>query len=203
MSADQKRHRFAALVQDVLLGRRRTRWRSTHGRWLRAGLTVALVVAGLTTWALAIVQPWKAQAADPGIVPIKDLLSPNRVRELAVATDQRVGPPAFGLARPVTRNPFCAKGTDGAAKPAASPVPEEPGTGDRSCTPWTAGRVAEVAQGLSLKATVASPSGERWAVINGETYREGDEVAGLRLVEVREDRARLDRAGIQCVLKMD
>ena len=30
------------------------------------------------------------------------------------------------------------------------------------------------------------PSGERWVVINGASYREGDAVAGMEIVEIRE-----------------
>ena len=61
-----------------------------------------------------------------------------------------------------------------------------------------------VASGLHVQHRhVLGPNGRRWAVINGSAYQEGEDVAGLRLVEVREDRARLQRADVTCVLKMD
>jgi len=201
MNAGKTHPGIGTRASNWLRAGRRTSWRSKRSRWLQAGLTAALVLAGLATWALAIVQPWKVQPVDPGIVPIKDLLSPDRVRDLAKATDERVGPAVVCAVRPVTRNPFQGAGAAPAAmQPARTPVLE---AGDEPAETWTAGRVAEVAQALSFKATVSSPGGERLAVINGKTYREGDDVAGLTLVEIQEDQARLQRADIQCILTMD
>jgi len=203
MSAPVEHWSLGTVLQDWFLGGTSLRWR-TRRRWLHAGLTVTLLVTGFAAWVVAIVQPWQVRAADLGMVPVKGQPTPDRVRAAALAAQDLVEEPGAADPRPLKRDPFQAARPWGAAT-----GPSEAGcesandaqpAGSRAVT---AEQVVQVAKDLMLKATVHSPTGERWAVINGKTYREGDDVAGLTLVEVQEDRARLQRAGVTCILKMD
>ncbi len=204
MSAPAEHRSLGIVLQEWLLGGRRCPWGSTRTRWLHAGLTVALLVTGVAAWGVALVQPWQVRAADPGIVAVPGRPAPERVRAAARAGEDLAEEPSAPGPRPLRRDPFqparawgaSAKASADAGEPPRRPDAAGPGT-------VTAEQVVRVAKDLSLKATVHSPTGERWAVINGHTYREGDVVAGLTLVEVREDRATLQRAGMICILKMD
>jgi len=204
MSAAVRLQRIGALLQAWLLGRGLDRWRSSRSRWLHAVLTVTLLVAGLSAWALALVQPWKAQAADPCIVAIHGQPAPQRVRAAAQEAEKLLEREVATALPTLGRNPFKTPGWAEAPRGASGPAPASPGGQASPDTgPVTAKQVAETVRGLTLKATVRSTRGERWAVINEKAYREGDEVAGLTLVEIGEDRAMLRRAGVTCVLKMD
>lgn len=204
MSAAAGLRRIGAFIQAWLLGRGLDRGRSSRGRWLHVGLTVMLLVTGLAAWALALVQPWKAQASDPGIVAARGQPAPQRVRAAAQEAEKLLEHEVVPALPTLGRNPFKTPGWAEAPRGASGPAlaspggPASPGTG-----PVTAEQVAETVRGLTLKATVRSTRGERWAVINEKAYREGDEVAGLTLVEIGEDRAMFRRAGVTCVLKMD
>jgi hypothetical protein len=164
---------------------------------------VALLVAGVAAWAVAIIQPWKAQPADPGLVAGGGPPAPGHVRAAALESVAPVLEWTVTEPRPLTRNPFRADwGPDaGVGWPAAGAVVGQGVAAEGGDT--VARQVADAVRGLRLKATVASPAGERWAVINGKTCHEGDEVAGLTLVEILEDRVRLRRQGVTCVLRMD
>jgi hypothetical protein len=63
--------------------------------------------------------------------------------------------------------------------------------------------VLEAVKGLRLAVILIAPTGERWAVINGENYREGDAIAGLEIVEIQEGKVKLQRAGFTCLLRME
>ncbi len=179
----------------------------TPGRWLRVGLTVTLLAAGMAAWAVALIQPWKAQAADPGFVAVPGQPAPQRVRAAAAEAEHLADPVPVPALPVLARNPFEAPGWAGgsegearagdAAPDAARPPSPSEETG------LTARQVAEAVRGLTLKATVRSSRGERWVVINEKVYREGDEVAGLALVEIGDNRATLRGAGVTCVLRMD
>jgi len=188
----------STIVQGWLCGDRRRQWGSARTRWLHGGLTLALMLAGVAAWVLAIIQPWTVRVA-AGIVPVKGQLTPDQLRQAAAAATVGFEIPAPPQPRPIGRNPFRADVTraeePAASGPAGLAQPREP-------VP-TAQQVADIVKDLKLKATILGPNGRRWAVINGSAYQEGEDVAGLRLVEVREDRARLQRADVTCVLKMD
>jgi hypothetical protein len=63
--------------------------------------------------------------------------------------------------------------------------------------------ILEVVRNLRLEVTLITPAGERWAVIGGENYREGDTIAGMEIVEIQEGRVKLRQAGCTCLLRMD
>ncbi|MBL7139416.1 MAG: hypothetical protein ISS74_00755 [Planctomycetes bacterium] len=196
MATPSKHAGLGATLQAWFFGGRLRRWGSARSRWLNGGLTVALLLAGVVAWVLALVQPWTVRAADPGIVPVKGQLTPDRMREAAEAASRALDAPAPLVPRLVSRNPFRSAG-------APAEPPTAGGEADALGVAPTPREIADVVKDLKLKATVLGPNGQRWAVINGSTYQEGEEVAGLTLVEVREDRARLRRADVTCVLKMD
>jgi len=204
MTAAAELRRIGASIQGWLLERSASRWRSARGRWLRVTLTVTLMTAGVAAWALALVQPWKAQAAGRGIVTVRRQPVPGQVRAAAREADDRLEQEVLPAPPPLARDPFSASGWAEMSAAASRPRPASPG--GAACPgagPVTAAQAAEVVRSLHLKATVCSTRGERWAVINGKAYREGDEVAGLTLVEIGENRATLRRADVTCILKMD
>jgi len=204
MSAARGLQRIGTFIQAWFLGSGTGRRRSDRSRWLHAGLAAILLVAGVAAWALALVQPWKAQASDPGIVAVPGRPAPQQVQaavqeaEHLLEPQRPPAPPALG------RNPFTTPGWVGTPNDPPGP---RPGTGGRAALPgagpMTAKEAAETLRGLHLKATVHSRGGEQWAVINEKAYREGDAVAGLVLVEIGDDRATLRRDGVTCVLRMD
>ena len=83
-----------------------------------------------------------------------------------------------------------ATGADAAKKPPAA-----------LATP--ARNILETIKGLRLEVTLTAPTGERWAVINGENLREGDTIAGLEIIEIQEGKVKLQRGGMSCLLRMD
>jgi len=203
MATSPKHATVSATVQAWLFGGRLRHWGSARARWLNGGLTLALLLAGVAAWVLAIVQPWTVRAADPGIVPVKGQVTPDRVRQVAADASLRVEAPAAKQPRPIGRNPFRASATASGGPAASGPCGFAGGKTDPLGIAPTARQIADLVKDLRLKATVLGPNGQRWAVINGNTYQEGEDVAGLTLVEIREDRARLRRADVTCVLKMD
>jgi len=200
--------------------------RTRHGRYLHIGLTATLLVAGLAAWALALVQPWKAHAADPGILAVAGQPAPQRVRAAAAEAEHLVDAVPMPPLPVLARNPFETAEQDASTAEPGTEAQENPSAaaggfadgprgdtatgrevpadvdGTASGAP-TARQVAETVRGLELKATVRSTRGERWAVINNKVYRAGDEVAGLILVEIGENRATLRRGAVTCVLRMD
>jgi hypothetical protein len=63
--------------------------------------------------------------------------------------------------------------------------------------------ILEVVRNLRLEVTLITPAGERWAVIDGVNYREGDTIAGMEIVEIQEGRVKLRQAGMTCLLRID
>jgi hypothetical protein len=223
-----------------LAGRQQGRWATTRGRWIKTLLTGGLLVAGLGTWALALVQPWTTRTADYGLVPMAGGVDQDKVRSASQSVDNLLGDYVPPTPRPLARNPFApADGAvfvpapaavapaaaavapaaaavapaavavvDAPASVAAAPVSPVPQAVPAK-TPAPAAADADVAamlekvKGLRLKAILITPGGERWAVINGENYREGDSVAGLTIAEIQEGRARLEQGGFTCLLRMD
>jgi multidrug efflux pump subunit AcrA (membrane-fusion protein) len=84
---------------------------------------------------------------------------------------------------------------------AAKQSPAEPPA--VSSTPTSPAQVLAVVRTLKLEVTLIAPTGERWAVINGATYREGDAIAGLEISEIQEGKVRLRQRDITCLLRMD
>jgi len=194
-----------------LAGHATGRLAAGRGRWIKMILTVALLVTGLSAWALAVVQPWAARTADPGIValPAADV-SPEKVRMLSQEVERLCGKWKERVLRPLRRNPFggdraAGRGGEfvapspGAADPAAPavekslPAPEAP----------TAKEILSALKALRLEVTLVSPSGEHWAVIDGKDYRVGDTVGGMEIVEIGEGRVKLQRGAVTCLLRMD
>jgi len=204
MSAAGGLQRVGTFIQAWFLGRSVSRWRSTRGRWLQVGLTVTLLAAGLAAWALALLQPWQAQAARAGMVAVPGQPPPQEVRAAAQEAEYLLEREEPAPLPPLARDPFK---TPAWAEPPCETAPSVPAlTGGPPCAKEgaaTAEQVAEIVQRLNLKATVRSTRGERWAVINEKAYRKGDEVAGLTLVEVGNDRATLRAGDVTCVLRMD
>jgi hypothetical protein len=174
-------------------------------RRLKTVLTVGLVVTGLGAWAAALVQPWTARGGSPGMVTVPaPALSEDRIRAVS-SEGERVPPrkktPLFEL----VRNPFL--GQAQAAEPVRRPAPETPAIPASAPTeaapaPKAAGVLAAVKM-LHLDVTLTGPNGERWAVISGRDYREGDSVGGLKLVEVQEGKVKFEQDGVVCLLQMD
>jgi len=180
-----------------LAGHATGRLAAGRGRWIKMILTVALLVTGLSAWALAVVQPWAARGADPGIVALPAAeVSPEKVRLLSQEVERLCGNWKGRALRPLRRNPF---GGVGAAAPAAPdaeksrPAPEAP----------TAKEILSALKALRLEVTLVSPSGEHWAVIDGKDCRVGDTVSGMEIVEITEGRVKLQRGAVTCLLRMD
>lgn len=202
-----------------LAGRQRGRWATCRGRWIKTVMTAALIVTGLSAWAVALVQPWTARPTDPSVITAGVVMDAAKVR-LGLAGDRGIVteyvPPS---PKPLRRNPFdgprpavvgppCVR-TPSADPPAPSSVESPavksavPSPAPSAAPPPTPQKVLETAKSLRLAVILITPTGERWAVINGERYREGDAVAGLEIVEIREGHVKLQQAGVICLLRMD
>ena len=189
-----------------LAGRARGRWATARGRWIQAVLTAALLVAGLGAWALAIIQPWTAKTADPGVFAVSSGVTPEKVRSAAVGVDELVGDRKATVPAPLQRNPFdhARSGTVEAVAPGAKRLaPHTVGAADVPADRPTPQDILEKVKGLRLEVILITPEGQRWVVINGEDYREGEAVSGFRIVEIHEGRAKLQQGGVTCLLRMD
>jgi len=172
-------------------------------RRLKTGLTIGLVLTGLGAWAAALVQPWAAHGGDPGVVTVPaPALSEERIRAVA-SEGERLPPRKTTQGCELVRNPFL--GHAQAAE--AGPTPETPVPAPAAVAPTPAApkpsEVLAAVKALHLDMTLTGAGGERWAVINGHDYREGDSVGGLRLAEVQEGKVKLEQGGIVCLLQMD
>ncbi len=176
---------------------------ATVRRRLQAVLTAALVVAGLGAWGVALVQPWAGRSGDPGIITVPvGGLDADQIRSASSVEGwlpQGRTPPIRDLAR----NPFLSAGAPMADDGAAAPDPAEPVEAPAAVSVRAPSEILALVKGLRLEVTLLSPSGERWAVINGKDYHPGDRVEGLRLVEVQEGKVKLEQGGVTCVLRMD
>ncbi|MBE3123307.1 MAG: hypothetical protein IMZ65_00715 [Planctomycetes bacterium] len=188
-------------------GRGRGRWATSRGRWIHRALTIALLLTGVSAWAVALVQPWKARTANAGMVAVTTGVDAEKVRSAEVDPEALLGEGAAPTAKPLRRNPFV-------ADPGAAGAPSVPGRQDPAAAPCEkaaaeapaeqgAVRILETVKGLRLEVILLTPAGERWAVINSRNYREGDAVAGLRIVEIQEGRVRLQQGDVTCLLRID
>jgi len=176
----------------------RGRWATARGRWCQTLLTAALIVAGVSAWALALVQPWTGRSGNYGIVTSAEGMDTEKIRAASL-TVENLFPAQAPAARPLARNPFAPRAGQGAAG-------QEGGQSDKAppaalATP--ARNILETIKGLRLEVTLTAPTGERWAVINGENLREGDTIAGLEISEIQEGKVKLRHGGTTCVLRMD
>jgi hypothetical protein len=207
MSAAGALRRIGTSVQAWFADSGTARVRSSRSRWLQVGLTATLLAAGVVAWAVALIQPWKAKAADPGMVAVPGQPQPHRVRAAAEEGETLLEQTPLPALPVLSRNPFeTPPWVTVPAGAAGRPAPAVAGSAASPCGSGqglTAQEVAETVRGLQLKATVRSTRGERWVVINEKVYREGDEVAGLALVEIGDDHATLRGAGVTCVIRMD
>ena len=193
-------------IHAWLAGRARGRWATVRGRWIRAVLTAALLVTGLSAWALAIIQPWTMKTTDHHVFAASAGVTPDRVRSAAVDLEDLLGERVAPVSGPLRRNPFDHAGPAGeeaAASDSKSPAPRPASVADLAAEEPTPQEILEKVKGLRLEVILITPEGPRWAVINGENSREGDEVAGFRIVEIQQGRTRLQRGGVTCLLRMD
>lgn len=222
-TTESRRPRWAAVVA-WLRGASAGRWASVcPGRWIRTALTTALALAGIAAWAIALVQPWTGKAGVPGIITLPKEVDAGRVKSVAVDLSRLAAPAVVPLVPP-ERNPFAltAAADAQAAAPAATAVgaackasaatavhqPKSVAAAAPAPAP-PAGSAAdskdilESLKHLKLQVILITPAGERWAVINGNNYREGDAIAGLVITEIQEGRVKLQRDGATCLLRMD
>jgi hypothetical protein len=202
-----------AVLAAWLSARSRGRRATSRGRCVRIILTLGLLVTGLAAWALALVQPWAGHGSAYGQAAA--VLDADRIRAVAAnlnrfAADEPRPLPAPG------RNPFVTVGAEGAlaVRPAAVPTigdlgsppaavePEKPAPATVSAASDIKAVLAAV-KALRLEVTLIGPTGQRWAIINGREYREGDFVAGFQVIEIQGDKVKLQQAGMTCLLRMD
>ena len=184
-----------------LAARPRGRWATARGRWAQTVLTAALLLAGLSAWALALVQPWTVRTMEHGVVTMTGVLDTEKIRSAASDVEKLLVEPA-AVTKPVRRNPFVL-GAAATGEPPADAYrrPSSVGSGgDAAATPDA---ILRTVRGLKLEVILTTAGGERWAVINGEKVREGDAIAGLEIVEIQEGRVRLQQGGVTCLLRMD
>ncbi|MCX5656310.1 MAG: general secretion pathway protein GspB [Planctomycetota bacterium] len=192
--------RWAGLLL-ALASRPRGRWATARGRWCQTLLTAGLVVAGVGAWALAIVQPWPGHLTERGAVSAAGGVDTGKIRAASDEVEKRL-PPPVPTARTPARNPFALRAMRAAADPETRPTEGRPP--DRATGPARdAKTILETLKGLKLEVTLTAPTGERWAVINGETLREGDSIAGLELTDIQEGKVKLRQGGTSCLLRMD
>ena len=194
-----------------LAGHATGRLAAGRGRWIKMILTVALLVTGLSAWALAVVQPWAARTSDPGIVALPAAeVNPEKVRALSQEVERLCGNWKQRALRPLRRNPFAGanaakRNGEPVAPSLAAATPTKP-TAEKSEPAReapTAKEILSTLKALRLEVTLVSPSGEHWAVIDGKDYRVGDTVSGMEIVEIGEGRVKLQRGAVTCLLRMD
>ena len=174
------------------------RWATARGRLCRAVLTAGLIVAGVSAWALALVQPWTGRSGNFGIVTVADGMDTGKIRAASVNVE-KLFPAQAPATRPLARNPFAPAAAQGATG-------REGGLPDKTppaALAAPARNILETLKGLRLDVTLTAPTGERWVVINGENRREGDTIAGLEIIEIQEGKVKLRHGGTTCVLRMD
>jgi hypothetical protein len=180
-------------------------WATARGRWCQTFLTAGLVVASVTAWALAIVQPWTGRPAEYGAVAFAEGLDTGKIRAASGSVERLFPERTLGPRLPA-RNPFAARPAQAtAAQDAARPQNRRPD----AATDAPQGRapdvktILETVKTLRLEVTLTTPTGERWAVINGENLREGDTIAGLEITEIQDGKVKLRHGGTSCLLRMD
>jgi len=191
-----------------LAGSPRGRWATTPGRWVQVLLTAGLLLTGLSAWALALVQPWATLGGDPGAVSIAEGLDTAKMRSMSADGERacpEYQPPA---PRALRRDPFAGAAArravlGGAATPASPSGAKSVPAAAPGAPTSAAARVLETVKTLRLEVTLVAPTGERWAVINGADYREGDAIAGLEIMEIQDGKVRLQQGGLVCLLRME
>jgi len=178
-------------------------------------MTTLLLLAGLGAWALAVVQPCVARPGDPGIVAMPAVnVDPEKVRSVAREVEQLCREWKEAAVRPLRCNPFAASREEREVS-VSRPGLREAGEPARAAASVPAGPLTRVGaapepkvlladlKALRLEMTLIALGGERWAVINRTDYREGDTVAGMEIVEIREGKVKLQRGGVTCLLRID
>jgi hypothetical protein len=161
-------------------------------RRLKTVLTIGLIATGLSAWAAALVQPWTARGGSPGMV----------IRAVS-SEGERVPPRKKARLFELVRNPFLGQAQAAETVPGpAAERPASPAPAQAAPAPKAAVVLAAVKL-LHLDVTLTGPNGERWAVISGHDYREGDSIGALKLVEVQEGKVKLEQGGVVCLLQMD
>jgi len=195
-----------------LAGKTTGRWATRKRQWLKTFMTTLLLLAGLGAWALAVVQPWVVRPGDPGIVALPTVtVNPEKVRSVAREVEQLCSEWKEVAVRPLRCNPFATGREEWevsagplepreAGEPARAPASAPARTSDAAPEPKAL--LADL-KALRLEMTLVAPGGERWAVINQTDYREGDTVAGMEIVEIREGEVKLQRGGVTCLLRMN
>ena len=172
-------------------------------RRLKTVLTIGLIATGLSAWAAALVQPWTARGGSPGMVTVPaPALSEDRIRAVS-SEGERVPPRKKARLFELVRNPFLGQAQAAETVPGpAAERPASPAPAQAAPAPKAAVVLAAVKL-LHLDVTLTGPNGERWAVISGHDYREGDSIGALKLVEVQEGKVKLEQGGVVCLLQMD
>ena len=205
--------RLKAGVLAWLSGRPRGRWATAKGRWVRTIVTAGLLVAGLSAWALALVQPWTGRSGEYGIMETPGGLDTIKVRALSAEIERLRDSQADAAVPPLRRNPFA---TAAEAVPAAAPSqPKEvliAADGINPAAPIVVGGIKpaasapamlEAVKALRLEVILTTPEGKRWAVINGQNVQEGEVIAGLEVIEIQEGKVKLQQNGFTCLLRLD
>jgi hypothetical protein len=144
-------------------------------------------------------------------------VNPEKVRALSEEVERLCGNWKQRALRPLRRNPFAGanaakRGGEPAAPSPAAATPAEPSAEkseparEAPTTRVAARRAKEILstlKALHLEVTLVSPSGEHWAVIDGNDYRVGDTVADMQIIEISEGRVKLQRGTVTCLLQMD
>ncbi|HUX00320.1 MAG: hypothetical protein WBD63_05010 [Phycisphaerae bacterium] len=222
--AAQEPGRRASGLAAWLGGRTVGRPACGRSQWVKTVLTAALLVTGLSAWAIAVVQPWAARTGDPGIIALPAAnVTAQKVKSVAEEAERLCTEWHRRTAPGLRRNPFVAAGAEGpsAEAPQADPVvrdtlyyradplavagvePEDSSVlevvgGDGS----TVAELLSAVKALRLEVTLTAAGGEPWAVIDGHDYRVGDTVAGMEIVEIGEGRVRLKQGTVTCLLRM-
>ena len=180
--------------------------RTGRGRWVKMILTAGLLVAGLSAWAIAVVQPWAARTTDPGIVAVASAnVTPQQMRLLSEDVERLCAGWRERRAPALHRNPFASRGVAAAeaeALPTDPPPPAEEVQAQKALPAGAPAEFLSAVKGLRVELTLTGPGGEPWAVINGQDCHVGDMVAGLEIVEIGEGWVTLKQGTVTCRLRM-
>ena len=185
---------------------------ASRRRWAKTFMTVALLLTGIVAWALALVQPWTKNRGDRGMIAIASSVDPEKVRQAAADIEKFLCESAAPSLKPLRWDPFQSGRpilAESGAKPAPAPQAEEsnpsaPRKAENGSKAASAPQqTLQMIKGLKLEVVLITATGERWAVINGESYRVGDEVAGMHVTEIKENTVKLQQGGTTCLLRID
>jgi hypothetical protein len=175
-------------------------------------LTAGLLVAGLSAWAIAVVQPWAGRTTDPGIVAVASAnVTPEQMRSLSEDVERLCAGWRERRAPVLHRNPFASRGmpeAEAEAETETEVLPTDPKAAAEEVQTQKASPAGVPAEflsavkGLRVELTLTGPGGEPWAVINGQDCHVGDTVAGLEIVEIGEGWVTLKQGTVTCRLRM-